>query len=297
MERNIIKQGYELINSRYKLTTSETKFVLGAIAQIKMEDEDFHEYVIPIAELEDKLQFSKNKHTRLKAFAKALMSKPLTIDTGNGFEMYNWFSKIKYVNDEAVFRVQMHKDLRPYLLQMKNRITKTNLQQVIKLSSNYAIRILHLLKEYEKIGHRDFEVTELHELMQTPKSYQDYSLFRKKVLDVSVKEINEHTDIRVSYSVTKKVRKKVTHIRFEIRKNKDDLKVFIDHIRENHINVLLWTTPKKIEIKCDDNGLLYNSRNAKTFDKITAQKIWEEMYKNREIIFKSQVSLFGKEDF
>ena len=91
MERNIIKQGYEIINSRYKMTASETKFVLGAIAQIKMEDEDFHEYIIPVADLEEKLQFSKNKHTRLKAFAKSLMSKPLEIPTDDGFEVYNWF--------------------------------------------------------------------------------------------------------------------------------------------------------------------------------------------------------------
>jgi len=292
MERNIIKQGYELINSRYKLTTSETKFVLGAIAQIKMEDKDFHEYIIPVAELEDRLQFSKNKHTRLKAFAKALMSKPLTIDTDKGFEVYNWFSKIKYVNDEAVFKVQMHKDLKPYLLQMSKRITKTNLKQVIQLSSNYAIRIFHLLKEYEKIGYRDFEISELHELMQTPKSYQTYNNFKQKVLDVAVKEINEHTDIRVSYAVTKKVRKKVTDIKFEIRKNRDDLNVFISHIRENYTNVLLWTTKNKIEIQCDNNGLLYNKKNNKTFDKDTALKIWEEMFKNRDMVFKNQVSLF-----
>ena len=90
----------------------------------------------------------------------------------------------------------------------------------------------------------------------------------------------------------KKVRKKVTEIRFEIRKNQDDLNVFIAHIRENYTNVLLWTTPRKIEIKCDDNGLLYNAKNLKTFDKATALKIWEEMYKNREIVLKSQVSLF-----
>jgi plasmid replication initiation protein len=285
MERNIIKQGYELINSRYKLTTSETKFVLGAIAQIKMEDTDFHEYVIPVAELEDRLQFSKNKHTRLKAFAKALMSKPLTIDTDKGFEVYNWFSKIKYVNDEAVFKVQMHKDLRPYLLQMSKRITKTNLKQVIKLSSNYAIRIFHLLKEYEKIGHRDFEISELHELMQTPKSYQDYSLFRKKVLDVAVKEINKHTDIEVSYKVTKKIRKRVTHIKFEIRKNKDEYGVFLEHIRREYINVPLATIDDII-IKCSEDGLLYNSENNKTFKKEIALKYWERMYANREEILK-----------
>lgn len=287
MERNIIKQGYEIINSRYKMTASETKFVLGAIAQIKMEDEDFHEYVIPVADLEEKLQFSKNKHTRLKAFAKALMSKPISIPTDDGFEVYNWFSKIKYINSEAVFKVHIHKDLKPYLLQLKNRITKTNLQHIIKLNSTYAIRIFHFLKEHQKIGHREFEIEELHELMQTPKSYRKlYTNFKQKVLDIAVKEINLYTDIKVSYEESKKIRKRVTHINFIIHKNDEDLAVFIEHIRREYINIHIATIDEVV-IKCNDEGLLYNGVNGKTLKKEIALKYWERMHKNREEILKA----------
>jgi len=281
MERNIIKQGYEIINSRYKMTASETKFVLGALAQIKMEDEDFHEYIIPVADLEEKLKFAKNKHTRLKAFAKALMSKPLAINTDDGFEVYNWFSKIKYVNDEAIFKVQIHKDLKPYLLKLKNRITKTNLQHIIKLNSTYAIRIFHFLKEYEKIGSREFELKELHELMQTPKSYQKlYTNFKQKVLDIAVKEINLYTDIKVSYEESKKIRKRVTHIKFTIHKNDEDLKTFIEHIRREYVNLHLATVDDTI-IKCSEDGLLYDGSTGKTLKKELALKYWERMHDKR----------------
>jgi plasmid replication initiation protein len=294
MERNIIKQGYEIINSRYKMTASETKFVLGAIAQIKMEDEDFHEYIIPVADLEDKLKFAKNKHSRMKAFAKSLMSKPLDLDTGNGFEVYNWFSKIKYVNSEAVFKVHIHKDLKPFLLNLSERITKTDLQHVIQLKSNYAIRIFHLLKEYEKIGHREFELSKLHELMQTPKSYQKlYTNFKQKVLDIAVKEINLYTDIKVSYKESQKIRKKVTHIDFIIHKNNEDLKVFIEHIRREYVNVHIATVDEII-IKCSEDGLLYNGANGKTLKKEIALKYWERMHENREEILKALNTKYPK---
>ena len=43
--RNIIKQDYHLVNAKYKLNTSEIKFILTALSQIDTDDKEFKEFV------------------------------------------------------------------------------------------------------------------------------------------------------------------------------------------------------------------------------------------------------------
>ena len=78
--RNVVKQDYHLNNARYKLDTNEMKFIAIAIAQIDTDDDELKEYEVKISELEAKLQAEQNE-TRLKRFAKKIMSKPLEVPT------------------------------------------------------------------------------------------------------------------------------------------------------------------------------------------------------------------------
>ena len=97
--RNIIKQDYHLVNAKYKLNTSEIKFILTALSQIDTDDKDFSQYEIKVSDLEDRLQSEQNE-TRLKQFAKRLMSNPLEVPTNDGWVIFNWFSKIQYVKGQ-----------------------------------------------------------------------------------------------------------------------------------------------------------------------------------------------------
>jgi len=216
----IVNQKFNLVNAKYKLTHMELKFILNAIAHLdSLNDTVLEEYEIRVSELEQKMQIGEGQHTRLKQFAKRLMSKPLVIDGKNGdFEIYNWFSRIKYVAGEAKFLVRFEEGLKPYLLELKERFVSYNLQYILPLTSTYSVRIYQLLKEYEKLTKRYFEVEELMELLQVPKSYKLYSKFKQGVLNVTIKEINEHTDISISIEEEKQGRK-VTRLIFRIHKN------------------------------------------------------------------------------
>jgi hypothetical protein len=54
--RNIVKQDYQLVNAKYKLNTSEIKFILTVLAQIDTDDKRFSTYEIKVSDLENKLQ-------------------------------------------------------------------------------------------------------------------------------------------------------------------------------------------------------------------------------------------------
>jgi plasmid replication initiation protein len=215
-----VNQKFNLVNAKYKLTPLEMKFILNAIAHLdSINDEVLKEYEIKISELESKMQIGEGQHTRLKQFAKRLMSKPLIIESDNGdFEVYNWFSRIKYVNKEAKFLIRFEEGLKPYLLQLKERFISYNLKYILPLTSTYSVRIYQLLKEREKLAKRYFTVEELQDILQVPPSYKKkYNDFKKKVLQVAEKEINEHTDIRITIDEEKEGRK-VSRLIFRIAK-------------------------------------------------------------------------------
>ena len=220
--RNIIKQDYQLVNAKYKLNTSEIKFIMTVLAQINTDDKSFDTYEIKVSDLENKLQAEQNE-TRLKQFAKKLMSKPLEVPTKDGWIVFNWFSKIQYIRGQSKFIVRIDDDLRPYLLELKERFVKYNLGYIIPLTSNYSIRLYQLLKEYEKLTRRTFKLIELQELLQVPKSLLVYADFKRKVLQVAEKELIENCDIFFEYEEIKEG-KKVNEILFRIKPNTDNIK-------------------------------------------------------------------------
>jgi plasmid replication initiation protein len=218
--RNIVKQDFKLVNAKYKLNTSEIKFIMNAIAQIDADDDEFTEYEIKVSDLEEKLQMAKNKHTRLKEFAKKIMSKPILIEQEDeDFTVFNWFSRIRYISKQAKFIVKIDDELKPYLLNLKNRFVKYNLKYILPLTSNYSIKIYQLLKEYEKLEKRKFKVEELQDFLQVPKSLKNYADFKRKVLKVAERELIKHCDIFFEFEEIKAGRK-VDEILFRIKENK-----------------------------------------------------------------------------
>ena len=213
-----VNQDYQLVNAKYKLNTSEIKFILCAISQIdSIRDEVLKDYEIKISELEQTLQAEQHE-TRLKQFAKKIMSKPLEVPTADGWLIANWFSDVEYIRGQAKFIVRFSEKLKPYLLDLKERFVSYNLKYILPLTSTYSVRIYQLLKEYEKLQVRYFDVDELQELLQVPKSYKRYDNFKRKILQVAEKELKEHTDIHFTLE-EEKTGRKVTRLLFKIHPN------------------------------------------------------------------------------
>ena len=223
MDKLTVNQNYPLVNARYKLNTNEIKLILTAISQIdSIEEEVLKDYIIKVSDLEQKLETQQNE-TYLKQFAKKLMSKPLEVPTQDGWIVANWFSDIEYVRGQAKFKVRFSEKLKPYLLQLKERFISYNLKYILPLTSTYSIRIYQLLKEHEKLTKRYFDVEELQDILQVPKSYRIYNRFKEKVLKVAQEELKEHTDIYFDFDEEKSGRK-VTRLVFRIYKSRSENK-------------------------------------------------------------------------
>lgn len=201
--QTVIK-GNDLINARYTLTMTELKLVLCAIAQIQPDDDDFKLYEIDTRDYTD-LTGSQNKgeSTRLRSVTLDLMKKPIELPTDDGYEQMNFISYAKYMFNQSKVQIRFDPAMKPYLLKLKKRFTQYKLHYVMQMQSYYSIRLYEMLKQYAPIGRRVVDIEQLHDILQTPKSYRRFGNFRQRVLEPAQEEINEKTDINFTYKTVK----------------------------------------------------------------------------------------------
>ena len=93
----------------------------------------------------------------------------------------------------------------PLITRLEQHFTSYEIEQVRHLSSRYAIRLYEVLIQWHSIGKTPtFEINNFREkLGLTIEDYPRIDNFKRKVLDFSVSQINEHTDILVGYEQVK----------------------------------------------------------------------------------------------
>ena len=98
-----------------------------------------------------------------------------------------------------------------------------DIQQLTNLSSGFSIHLFQIFQakrnQMLKYQHQTKVLYQLPELKKTlgiSDKYADWRNFKRKVIDLAVKEINQHTNIKVDFKVIKK-NGKVFSLEFEIR--------------------------------------------------------------------------------
>ncbi len=213
-----ITKSNKVIEARYKLTLIEQKFILMMASMIHPDDKEFKFYEIRIKEVKYFLGMSKDKdvYRKIKDMVINLNRKTLIIPESDGELIVNWVASAKYFSRKGIISFEFSQRLKPYLLQLKKEFTSYKIKNIMQIKSSYAIRIYELLKQYETIGKRIFQVNELRELLGiSTKKYKLYGDFKRKIIKVAERELFEKTDIYFKY-LEKKDGKKVVALEFKI---------------------------------------------------------------------------------
>ena len=160
-------------------------------------------------------------------------------EAGKGFK-FKSIVPIPYVewtdyHDEV--KIEFHREIMPYLINLKKNFTQHALSEISELNSKYSIILYRWLSmnynQYEhysvKGGRRaeqvesyrnpSISVKELRIMTDTVNEYQRFTNFTKKILDIPLKEINDNTTFKVSYDKVKKGRS-IDSIVFHIEKKR-----------------------------------------------------------------------------
>ena len=159
----------------------------------------------------------------------------------------HWVSQAKYLDDEAIIEIMLTpavvKEItRIDAIEAKTLFTRFALEQVVLMKSVYSVRLYELLNQWRQAKRVNFDLDVFRgQLGVEDTEYKAMSDFKRRVLDLAVNEINEKSDLRISYEQVKKC---VVIVGFKFK-------------------VLAKNQPKKVQLE--------SSRDANTADMFTVE--------------------------
>lgn len=209
-----------IVEASVKLEVSEQRVIAYLTSLIGPKDSDFTTYTIEVKEFAALLNLNRNDfYKEIKDTTKNLMKKVMSLkplDGRPGELQIAWLSKARYYDGLGLVELRFDPDLKPYLLQLKERFTKYPLEDVIRFKSQFSMPFYLLLKQYISIGYRQFTIEELRHKLSLGEQYTQYGHFKARILNTVTKEINEKTGLTIAFEEIREGRR-VKAVRFTIK--------------------------------------------------------------------------------
>lgn len=209
MKNGLVVKDNALINASYNLEVTEQRLILLAIINARETQQGItSDSKLEIHASDYANQFNVKKETAYEALKNAVnnlferqFSFRETTKKGVGIVRSRWVSRIKYIDDSAILEITFAPDVVPLITRLEQHFTSYQLKQVSQLTSKYAIRLYELLIAWREVGKvPKIELSEFREKLGiAADEYKAMNHFKSRVLEPSIKQINEHTDITVSY--------------------------------------------------------------------------------------------------
>lgn len=216
MKNGLVVKDNALINASYNLEVTEQRLMLLAIINARETGDGITaDSKLQIHASDYIKHFDVDKKTAYEALKNAvdnLFNRQFSfreVRKGTDFIVKSrWVSRIAYATNEATLEITFAPDVVPLILRLEEHFTSYQLKQVTQLTSKYAIRLYEMLIAWREVGKTpQIELLEFrHKIGVEDTEYKDMHNFKKRVLEPSIKQINEHTDITVTYEQHKKGR-------------------------------------------------------------------------------------------
>lgn len=229
----VVKANDLIQKTRFNLSAVEQKTILYLISKIRPEDTEFNEYAFSISEYCKicGIDYKNGKNYRtVKNVIKGLCDKSVWIELEDGTEtLLRWIER-PYINkNSGTIWVKIDDMMKPYLLQLQSRFTQYELFYTLAMKSQYSIRLYELLKSYQNVRHKRFDIDELKNMLFA-ENYTRFPDFKRYVLDTALKEINEFSDLNISYEIEKESRR-YARLNFSIQFENDCAARFIKGLK------------------------------------------------------------------
>ncbi|KAF2506376.1 RepB family plasmid replication initiator protein [Enterococcus faecalis] len=242
IEKRKIVEHNDLITSVAKMDKVPLKIFELAVSCIDTDNPPKdHTILLSKNELFAFFKVSDNdKHSRFKEAIEKMQKQAffqIKEVKGKGYNMKSIvpipFVEWNSYNDEV--KIEFHREIMPYLIELKEKFTQYALSDLVDLNSKYSIILYKWLsmnynqyEHYSNKGGRRAEqvesyrnpsilVKELRIMSDTVNDYKDFRNFDKWVLKKPIEEINKYTSFNVTYDKVKKGRS-VDSIVFHITK-------------------------------------------------------------------------------
>ena len=230
MKTELIVKDNALINASYNLDLVEQRLILLAIVEARESGKGINANDPLTVHAESYInQFGVHRNTAYQALKDAcndLFARQFSYQTmsekGNVVNHKSrWVSEVAYIDNEAIVQLIFSPAIVPLITRLEEQFTKYEIQQISNLSSAYAVRLYEILIAWRSSGSTPIiPLTDFRKKIGVLDSeYKRMYDFKKYVLDIAIKQINEHTDITVKVEQHKTGRS-ITGFSFNFKQKK-----------------------------------------------------------------------------
>lgn len=209
----IIRQHNAITSARYDYTACQLDIFFFLLSQLRRDDAPDQEYTIFIKDIES-LTGRQWNYQQLREATADMGSRMFEVESDQTYQQLWMFQRVEYIKGKGCLQIQLSRPIRPYLFNLKENFTSYQLHSALKLTSKYAKRIYQLVSQWrDKENTRVYTLDELKQMLhlkdpkgKEPELFQNISQLKARVLDVAIRQVNEHSDLRINYHLLKKGR-------------------------------------------------------------------------------------------
>ena len=235
MKNELVVKDNLLINASYNLEVTEQRLILLAIINARQTGNGItadSKLEIHASDYASRFDVTNDgayralKNAVLNLFDRQFSFKEEDKNGKIGTVKSRWVSRIKYIDDSATLEITFAPDVVPLITRLEQHFTSYQIKQVAQLTGKYAIRLYELLIAWREVGKvPQINLAEFRNRIGVEDDeYMRMSDFKIRVLEPSIKQINEHTDINVTYEQHKKGRS-ITGFSFRFKQKQEAKKI------------------------------------------------------------------------
>lgn len=234
----LVVKDNSLINASYSLGLVEQRIMLLAIVEARetgqgIDTDTFLE--VHAQHYADRFDINvNNAYSMLSEATQTLFNRQVTYtvhdEKRNKPEkrVVRWVSGISYVEGAGVVKLRFAPEVVPLITRLEKNFTSYELEQVKNLNT-YATRLYEILASWRSVGKVTITLEELRNNLGLIDEYSRLEAFKRRVLDLAVSQINEHTNIKAQYEQHKNGRV-ITGFtfKFKVKKTKEKISAKVE---------------------------------------------------------------------
>jgi plasmid replication initiation protein len=217
-KQKVVKSN-ELIQKRtHMLSVQEQKILLFLISQLKPDQKEFEYQTFDLIDFCDVCgidhENGKN-YINLRKAIKTLSDKSMWVIGNDTDTLMRWVTGAQIEKRNGKIKIRFDEEMKPFLLELKNRYTQFDLIYTLGMKSKYSVRLYEILKSYERTNEPvSFTLERFKELVGA--EYGRWVDIKRRIIEPAIKEINRLSDLSVTYT-TKTKGKGVIGVTFTLR--------------------------------------------------------------------------------
>lgn len=205
-----VRQHNALTNARYEYTELQLDLLFFLLSKLRKSNAT-GVYELVIKELSE-VTGKRYDYTYLRKATEGMGSRMFEVETDAQLLQLWMFRYVKYLKGQGIIEIKLSEEMLPYLFDLKNNFTSFELLSALRLTSKHAKRIYTICSQWKDLGEtKKYDIIDFKRMLglvdaKGKEEYTEITMFKKFVLDVAVRQINEHTDLRINYKLEKRVR-------------------------------------------------------------------------------------------